>query len=125
MGAGDLLLLSSALLFSVLPHAPQRMQQLLISELIAPMARSSPDSPIVRAAAALEAAVPEPQWLGELTPEQRCVIGLDDPALRSDGSSVWLEQPTAEPLVGARGVRGNDPMAKELWFFDLTGYLVL
>jgi hypothetical protein len=56
------------------------MQRLLISEVIAPMARSSPGSPTVRAAAAREAAAPEPAWMRELTPEQRCVIGLDDPA---------------------------------------------
>ena len=56
--------------------------------------------------------------------------------LRADGDSVWLEPPAggagaaggAGHAAGGRalsGMRGGAPTSKELWFFDLTGYLVV
>jgi hypothetical protein len=116
MHRGDLLLLSSALLYAVRPLAPTPVQQLLISEVISPMARSSSTSPIVTAASTLEAAVVEPPWLSELSPQQRVVIGLDSSATPTV---------SAEPLTAQARCEADSRREKELWYFDLTGMLIL
>ena len=117
LATGDLLVLSSALLFGVRPAAPQNMQGLLISEVITPHARSSPGSPIVRAAAELEEMTPEPEWMGELSPQERAVLGLRDPAaLRSDGHSVWLDD--NEKSAPSEETEEGDGYS-ELWLWDL------
>ena len=120
MHRGDLLLLSSALLYAVRPLAPTPVQQLLISEVISPMARSSSTSPIVWAASTLEAAVGEPAWLSKLTPQQRAVIGLDSSATPTGAAEPVTVHGTAQTRCEADNI-----CEKELWYFDLTGMLIL
>ena len=81
-----------------------------------------------------------PAWLDELSDEQKAVVsartvGLPTPVVMSDGSQTWVKDrpafdtPRGNPTLQPPSIfqRAKTPLvnARDLWFFDTRGYLVL
>jgi len=73
---------------------------------------------------------PAPEWTTELTPEQRMLVGPRTTGrggtILSDGEQSWVAPAPKQALShndAVQNVLAPDP--KELWFWDVRGYLVL
>jgi ectoine hydroxylase-related dioxygenase (phytanoyl-CoA dioxygenase family) len=78
-------------------------------------------------------AQPVPEWMGDMSPEERAAVhkpGYADttpaPVLNSDGGTQWIEH-GVDPVHPSIYVRDPDSGIdeNEFYFWDLTGYLVL
>src|SRR5262249_44178893 len=75
---------------------------------------------------------PMPEWVSEMTPEQRAIYSLPGyrsfdplPTLGSDGERCWIEEKeTPHPAIYVPDPHSNID-EKEFYFWDLCGYLVL
>ncbi len=71
-----------------------------------------------------------PEWVTELTPEQRAVVGTRATGrggtVISDGERTWVATVEERPPSLAFHLDENSqPDPDELWFWDVRGYLVL
>lgn len=120
--AGDLVLTVATLLQGMRPWKG-KAKRLLSAGYISRLVRRSNEAP---------ADDPEgpPQWVDEMTPEQRVILGVDRPnpapIVHSDGKRTWVggEPGTYHPTTMIR-----DPECqideKEFYFWDLNGYLLV
>jgi ectoine hydroxylase-related dioxygenase (phytanoyl-CoA dioxygenase family) len=120
LAAGDLLLCVPTTLHGMRPwtRGPRR---LLACTIFAKEARRSQ---------AVDETVTQPDWWEQMTPAQRALMRPANvgtvPMLRSDGTSLELDE---SGLPYHPGLYRRDPTspvdARELYFWDLNGYLVL
>jgi len=71
-----------------------------------------------------------PEWLNELTPAQRAVLGIRTTGrggtVISDGERTWVETIEEQPAAVAFALDENSqPDPHDYWFWDVRGYLVL
>jgi ectoine hydroxylase-related dioxygenase (phytanoyl-CoA dioxygenase family) len=118
--AGDLLILVESLIHGVLPWKSDPSPSLVAFEYSAE-----------KAARSTKPKEPPPDWLDELSPEQRAVMVASDqphagPILKSDGQSTILEE---NPGVYHPSMLAPDPNcginSTEMFLWDLCGHLVL
>ncbi len=118
LGAGDLLLCAQTLLHGVRPWKAEP-KRLLSYGYIGGLVRRS-DNAIEEGEKAT--------WVDEMTPEQRVVLSIDTnrSVVKSDGKATSIEE-DAEGFHPSIHVRDPDSEIdeKELYFWDLCGYLVL
>ena len=132
LAGGDVLLISSAALHGARGAAPEGRAgpRLLRCELLSGMARlhgSVERHDIER----------EAEWMGDLTPIERLVMGLDPqhrspgdghPTVRATDGKVWLEDRNGEEYhPGVLGPALDFPsrQAEEMYLWDTCGYLIL
>jgi hypothetical protein len=109
LAPGDVLLCGSALLWG--PAATPPGARLASCEYVC--ATSYPS-------AGYDCVEPTPAWVSELSPAQRAVL------VRETGAPLAADRPV--PSIHGRefsGAAGAGIDLNELWFFDLTGYLVI
>ncbi len=113
---GDLLLLAANTMFGVRGRPNRLIQSSFISERFMPAAGYDQIDP--------------PDWIRELSPPQQAVVGPRtsgrSAAMLSDGLKVWsadVVEQTPPPKFHLDGVPAPDP--KELWYWDVRGYIVL
>ena len=73
---------------------------------------------------------PTPSWMADLTPEQQALVGPRltgrGATVLSDGQQAWrLPDGQEPPAMDDQRLPGIAPDPKELWFWDVRGYLVL
>eukprot|EP01052_Picozoa_sp_SAG31_P038795 SAG31_NODE_5251_length_2649_cov_1.978039_2_plen_336_part_00 len=118
MHPGDLLVFAATLLWGPGPAFSSGASDILCPQLVTCEYVCSTTYP----SAGYEAPQPMPSWFNELRPEQRAVL------VRQHGSPVWALPDGPTPSIHGNelsGATAHDIDLSELWFFDLTGYLVL
>ena len=114
--AGDLLICAATTIAGVRGRPGRLMQAGYISSRVMP--------------AAGYAEIEAPEWFEELTPEQQAVVGRRATGrggkVLADGERTWLTTAVEEPAVAIANLdEGSTPDPRELWFWDVRGYLVL
>ena len=123
LAAGDLLLSVATLLQGMRPWwGPAK--RLLSTGYIGRLVRRSNGAP------AEEGDGDHPDWVGEMTPEQRVILGVDRPnpalVVHSDGERTWMDE---EPGTHHPTTMIRNPDCQidenEFYFWDLNGHLVV
>lgn len=114
--AGDLLICAATILHGV-RGCPGR---LLETEYISARVMPAAGYPEVEA----------PEWTQELTPEQQAVVGIRTTGrggkVLADGKRTWVTTAVEEPASMTVNLdKDSIPDPRELWFWDVRGYLVL
>ena len=122
LAAGDVLLAAAELVHGLRPWTAAHPQAIAAVEYIAASARPTTPPP----------APPAPEWVQELGPAERAVLGYGDEGaqLVSDGDRCWFEggQAAIHPGLHDRAEATADALAvdpDELYFWDVRGYLVV
>ena len=121
--AGDLLLSVATLLQGMRPWRGGA-KRLLSTGYIGRLVRRSNGAPVE------DADGDHPDWVDEMTPEQRVILGVDRPnpapVVHSDGKRTWVDE---EPGTYHPATVIRDPDCqideKEFYFWDLNGHLVV
>ena len=125
--AGDLILVAAAAVQGMRPWQGKGRRRLLAYEYTARGVIQS------SGAGARTREDPSPEWMNELTPEQRAALykpGYENttppPTIASDGEKTWMEDSATviHPSIYVREANSNID-EKEFYFWDLCGHLVV